>query len=62
MSSVRETFILKIIKYDESEQGKVSVTLRNIKSEKSLVFNSTDELARFLDVNENDTQSNPQNE
>lgn len=55
MSSVRETFILKIIKYDESEQCKVAVSLRNIKSEKSLVFNSTGELARYLDESENDT-------
>ena len=47
--SLRETFILKIVKYEETHQDKVSLTLRNIKSEKSLIFNSTDELARYLE-------------
>ncbi|MBI3259094.1 MAG: hypothetical protein HYZ54_06445 [Ignavibacteriae bacterium] len=52
MSSFRETFILKIVKYDEEKQVKVSVTLRNIKSEKSLIFNSTDELSQYLKIEE----------
>lgn len=57
MSSFRETFILKIVKHDEEEQTKVSLTLRNIKSEKSLLFNSTEELARYLELGDTTTQT-----
>lgn len=57
MSSFRETFILKIVKHDEEEQPKVSLTLRNIKSEKSLLFNSTEELARYLELGDTTTQT-----
>lgn len=57
MSSFRETFILKIVKYDEEEQAKVSLTLRNIKSEKSLLFNSAEELASYLTTEENNAST-----
>lgn len=57
MSSFRETFILKIVKYDEDEQAKVSLTLRNIKSEKPLLFSSAEELASYLKTEENNAST-----
>jgi hypothetical protein len=56
MSSLRETFILKLVKFDDSEQRRVSLTLRNIKSEEAVNFSSTEELAEYLDTSEASAQ------
>ena len=56
MSSLRETFILKLVKFDDPEEKKISLTLRNIKSEEAVKFSSTEELAEYLDMGEASAQ------
>lgn len=60
MTSVRETFILKLVKFDDSLHKTVALTLRNIKSAEAVTFSSTEELAEYLDISDEQTHNERQ--
>jgi hypothetical protein len=51
MQSKRETFVLKLINVQQSEQEFVSIVLKNVKSMEVITFNSPIDLANYLENN-----------